>query len=163
MVGVNSGNLATLRGVGIELTGDGLLTIDSGKLDANLVDKLDQVRSVFEYGFETSSPDVRLVGRTQLLDVGTFTITDPGGAIDGTNLQVDGVDAFSVQGSTLKGLAGTIYEGMTLAYVRTTSDAGAAAKELTITTTLGIAKRLYQRLENYGNAGEGLKIGRAHV
>src|SRR3546814_7633557 len=55
MVGVNSGNLATLRGVGIELTGDGLLTIDSGKLDANLVDKLDQVRSVFEYGFETSS------------------------------------------------------------------------------------------------------------
>src|SRR3546814_4223187 len=102
MVGVNSGNLATLRGVGIELTGDGLLTIDSGKLDANLVDKLDQVRSVFEYGFETSSPDVRLVGRTQLLDVGTFTITDPGGAIDGTNLQVDGVDAFSVQGSTLK-------------------------------------------------------------
>src|SRR3546814_9011747 len=68
MVGVNSGNLATLRGVGIELTGDGLLTIDSGKLDANLVDKLDQVRSVFEYGFETSSPDVRLVGRTQLLD-----------------------------------------------------------------------------------------------
>src|SRR3546814_17410712 len=74
MVGVNSGNLATLRGVGIELTGDGLLTIDSGKLDANLVDKLDQVRSVFEYGFETSSPDVRLVGRTQLLDVGTFTI-----------------------------------------------------------------------------------------
>src|SRR3546814_8720806 len=80
----------------------------SGKLDANLVDKLDQVRSVFEYGFETSSPDVRLVGRTQLLDVGTFTITDPGGAIDGTNLQVDRVDAFSVQGSTLKGLAGTI-------------------------------------------------------
>src|SRR3546814_96489 len=134
MVGVNSGNLATLRGVGIELTGDGLLTIDSGKLDANLVDKLDQVRSVFEYGFETSSPDVRLVGRTQLLDVGTFTITDPGGAIDGTNLQVDGVDAFSVQGSTLKGLAGTIYEGMTLAYGRDTSDAGAAAKDITITT-----------------------------
>ncbi|HEY9536159.1 MAG TPA: flagellar filament capping protein FliD [Kiloniellaceae bacterium] len=156
MVGVNSGNLATLRGVGIELTGDGLLTIDSGKLDANLVDKLDQVRSVFEYGFETSSPDVRLVGRTQLLDVGTFTITDPGGAIDGTNLQVDGVDAFSVQGSTLKGLAGTIYEGMTLAYGRDTSDAGAAAKDITITTTLGIAERLYQRLENYGNAGDGL-------
>src|SRR3546814_3393841 len=121
----------------------------SGKLDANLVDKLDQVRSVFEYGFETSSPDVRLVGRTQLLDVGTFTITDPGGAIDGTNLQVDGVDAFSVQGSTLKGLAGTIYEGMTLAYGRDTSDAGAAAKDITITTTLGIAERLYQRLENY--------------
>src|SRR3546814_10143938 len=106
------------------------------------------VRSSDLYGFETISPYGRLVGRTQLLYVGTFTITYPGGAIDGTNLQVDGVDAFSVQGSTLKGLAGTIYEGMTLAYGRDTSDAGAAAKDITITTTLGIAERLYQRLEN---------------
>src|SRR3546814_7320348 len=45
---------------------------------------------------------------------------------------------------------------MTLAYGRDTSDAGAAAKDITITTTLGIAERLYQRLENYGNAGDGL-------
>src|SRR3546814_9483720 len=58
--------------------------------------------------------------------------------------------------SDLKGLAGTIDEGMTLAYGRDTSDAGAAAKDITITTTLGIAERLYQRLENYGNAGDGL-------
>src|SRR3546814_12367219 len=43
-----------------------------------------------------------------------------------------------------------------LAYGRDTSDAGAAAKDITITTTLGIAERLYQRLENYGNAGDGL-------
>src|SRR3546814_5724128 len=45
---------------------------------------------------------------------------------------------------------------MTLAYGRDTSDAGAAAKDITITTTLGITERLYQRLENYGNAGDGL-------
>ena len=154
--GLDSGALATLRGVGITLNADGLLTVDSGKLDANLVDKLDQVRAVFEFSFQSSTPEVRLIGRNNLLEVGTFTITDPGGAIDGTNLQVNGVDAFSVQGNTLKGLAGTIYEGMTLAYSRDTSDAGALAKDITITTSTGIAERLYQRLDNYVNTNDGL-------
>ena len=154
--GVASGALATLRGVGIEITQDGLLTIDSGKLDANLIDKLDEVRGVFEFGFQTSSADIRLLSRNKLLDVGTFTITDPGGAIDGTNLQVNGVDAFEVDGSVLRGLAGTIYEGMAMAYTRDTADAGAPAKDIIITTTTGIAERLYQRLEDYVNAGDGL-------
>lgn len=154
--GLGASDLATLRGVGIEMNQDGLLTIDSGALDSNLVDKLDQVRSVFEFSFQASSADIRLVGRSQLLDVGTFTISDPGGAIDGTNLQVDGVDAFQVTGGTLRGLAGTAYEGMTLAYARDTSDAGAAAQDITITTSTGVAERLYQRLENYIGAGDGL-------
>jgi flagellar hook-associated protein 2 len=156
LVGVDSGALATLRGVGIELDADGMLTIDNGKLDANLVDKLDEVRGVFEFGFQSSSPEVRLLSRNKLLNVGTFTITDPGGAINGTNLQVDGVDAFKVEGNVLKGLAGTAYEGMSLAYSRDTSDAGAAAKDITISTTLGIAERLYQRLDDYTNGGDGL-------
>ena len=154
--GVSSGALATLRGVGITLNADGLLTIDEGELDSNLVDKLDEVRGVFEFGFQSSSPEVRLVARNKLLEVGTFTITDPGGAIDGTNLQVGGVDAFEVDGNVLRGLAGTVYEGMSLAYSRDTSDAGAAAKDITITTTTGIAERLYQRLDNYINSSDGL-------
>src|SRR5690606_35213835 len=125
-------------------------------LDANLVDKLAQVRAVFEFGFTADSPDVRLLARNKLLDVGTFTITDPGGAIDGTNLQVNGVDAFKVEGNVLRGLAGTIYEGMSIAYTRNTSDAAAAAKDITITTSLGVAERLWQRLDDYINAGDGL-------
>ncbi len=154
--GLGSTDLATLRGVGIEINSDGLLTIDSGKLDTNLVDKLDQVRAVFEFGFQSSSPDIRLVSRSKLLEVGTFVITDPGGAIDGTNLQVNGVDAFSVNGNVLRGLAGTIYEGMSMAYTRDTSDAGVAAKDITITTSTGIGELLWQRLDDYVNAGDGL-------
>ena len=154
--GIDSGALATLRGVGVEMNSEGLLTIDSGTLDSNLVDKLDEVRGVFEFGFQASSADIRLIGRSQLLDVGNFTITDPGGAINGTNLQVDGVDAFAVEGSTLRGLEGTIYEGMTLAYSRNTSDGSALAKDINIETSSGVAERLYQRLDNYVNAGDGL-------
>lgn len=154
--GLGATDLATLRGVGIEFNADGLLTIDDGKLDANLIDKLDQVRAVFEFGFQSSSSEIRLVTRSKLLNVGTFVITDPGGAIDGTNLQVAGVDAFTVTGGVLRGITGTIYEGMSLAYTRDTSDAGAAAQDITITTTLGIAERLYQRLDDYVNQGDGL-------
>ena len=154
--GVGATALATLRGVGIELTSDGLLTIDDGTLDANLIDKLDEVRGVFEFGFQASSADIRLISRNKLLEVGTFVITDPGGAIDGTNLQVAGVDAFEVDGGVLRGLEGTIYEGMSLAYTRDTSDAGAPAEDITITTTTGIAERLYQRLDDYTNSGDGL-------
>ena len=154
--GVGASDLATLRGVGIEITADGLLTVDDGALDSNLIDKLDQVRAVFEFSFSSSSPDIRLITRSELLEVGTFVITDPGGAIDGTNLQGGGVDAFEVDGGVLRGLEGTIYEGMTLAYTRDTSDAGAAAVDITITTTTGIAERLYQRLDDYINSGDGL-------
>lgn len=154
--GVGSGSLATLRGVGIEMDSEGMLTLDSSALDANLIDKLDEVRGVFEFGFQASSPDIRLVSRNKLLDVGTFVITDPGGAIDGTNLQVGGVDAFEVDGGVLRGLDGTIYEGMSLAYTRDTTDAGAAAQDITITTTTGIAERLYQRLDDYASQGDGL-------
>src|SRR3546814_16363370 len=45
---------------------------------------------------------------------------------------------------------------MSMAYTRDTADAAAPAKDITITTTLGIAERLYQRLDDYMNAGDGL-------
>lgn len=154
--GLGASDLATLRNVGIELTEDGLLTVDDGTLDSNLVDKLDQVRAVFEFSFQSSSSEIRLVSRNELLEVGTFVITDPGGAIDGTNLQVSGVDAFEVDGNVLRGLAGTIYEGMSLAYSRDTSDAGVAAQNITITTSTGIAELLYQHLDDYINGSDGL-------
>ena len=154
--GVGASDLATLRGVGIEFDADGFMSDPRGALDSKLVDKLDQVRAVFEFGFSSSSPDIRIITRSKLLEVGTFVISDPGGAIDGTNLQVDGVDAFEVSGGLLRGIAGTAYEGMTLAYTRDTSDAGAAAVDITITTTTGIAERLYQRLDDYINSGDGL-------
>src|SRR3546814_4197366 len=45
---------------------------------------------------------------------------------------------------------------MSMAYTRDTADAAAPAKDITITTTLGIAERLYQRLDDYVNVGDGL-------
>jgi|GEM_PF-2213302 len=154
--GLDSGALSTLRGVGLELNADNLLTIDEGTLNSALVDNLDQVRGVFEYGFSSDSDRIRIIGREGQLDLGTFTINVSAGAIDGANLQVDGADAFEVDGNTLRGIEGTIYEGLTLAYSRDTSDAGEAAEDITITTTLGIAERIYQSAETYSKPNGGV-------
>src|SRR3546814_9787532 len=45
---------------------------------------------------------------------------------------------------------------MSRAYTRDTADAAAPAKDIAITTTLGIAERLNQRIDDYMNAGDGL-------
>lgn len=154
--GVGDGELSTLRDLGIEMDADNFLTIDDGTLDAALVDKLDEVRALLEYGFTADSADIGIVSRTTALDLGEFTISVPAGAIDGTNLQVAGVDAFEVDGNVLRGIASTAYAGLTLAYARDTSDTGAAAQDITISTTLGIAERLFQTVNNSTDPVDGL-------
>jgi flagellar hook-associated protein 2 len=156
VAGLDAGALSNLRDIGITLSADNLLTIDDGKLDAALVDKLDQVRGVLEFGFQADSTRVGVVRQEARGDLGTFTINVPAGAIEGTNVQVAGQDAFAVEGNVLRGLAGTIYEGLSLAYVRDTSDPGEAAEDITITTTLGIAERLFRTTESYNRPDGGL-------
>ncbi len=154
--GLDAGALSNLRDIGITIDAENLLTIDDGKLDAALVDKLDQVRGVLEFGFQSDSTRVGIVKRETNADLGTFTINVPAGAIEGTNVQVAGVDAFAVDGNVLRGLEGTVYEGLSLAYVRDTTDPAESAEDITITTTLGIAERLFQTTENYNKSDGGL-------
>jgi flagellar hook-associated protein 2 len=154
--GLDAGALSNLRDIGITIDAENLLTIDDGKLDAALVDKLDQVRGVLEFGFQSDSTRVGIVKRETNADLGTFTINVPAGAIEGTNVQVAGVDAFAVDGNVLRGLEGTVYEGLSLAYVRDTTDPAESAEDITITTTLGIAERLFQTTEDYNKPEGGL-------
>ncbi len=156
VAGLDPTALASLRDIGIKIDANNLLSIDDGKLDAALVDKLDQVRGVLEFGFRADSPRINVVKQQAGADLGSFTINIPAGAIDGTNVQVGGLDAFAVEGNVLRGLAGTIYEGLSLAYVRDTSDPGEAAEDITITTTLGIAERLFRTTEDYNRPDGGL-------
>jgi flagellar capping protein FliD len=111
---------------------------------------------VLEFGFQSDSTRVGIVKRETNADLGTFTINVPAGAIEGTNVQVAGVDAFIVDGNILRGLEGTVYEGLSLAYVRDSTDPAEVAEDITITTTLGIAERLFQTTENYNKSDGGL-------
>ncbi|MEM7169527.1 MAG: flagellar filament capping protein FliD [Pseudomonadota bacterium] len=153
---VADGALATLRDIGIEIGNDNLLSVDESTLDSVLVDRLDEVRGALGFSFTSDSADVAQVSRTEKLDLGDFTINVPAGAIDGTNLQVDGAAAFEVDGNTLRGIEGTAYEGLVLAYSRDTSDAGAPAATINISTSLGVAERLFQTIRDHTNPEDGL-------
>ena len=82
------------------------------------MDNLDEVRGVLEFGFASSSSEVSVITRSTKLDIGTFDIDVPAGAIEGTNLQVSGVDAFEVDGNVLRGLKGTDYEASAAPHCR---------------------------------------------
>ncbi len=153
---VAAGAFSNLRDIGIEFDSESLLTIDSAKLDAALVSDLDGVRGVLEFGFSSSSSRVSVIDRNATLDVGDFSITVPAGAINGLNLQVSGADAFEVDGNLLRGIEGTDYEGLVLAYTRDPDDAGEGAETINISTSLGIAERLFQDLEANTSISGGL-------
>jgi flagellar hook-associated protein 2 len=113
--GLDPAALGTLRDVGITLESGGRLRVDGTTLDARLLNKLDEVRRVFEFTATTSSGDLGVYARSNALaDLSfTFAISDPDA--DGTPdaATVDGVAA-EVSGGTITGAAGTAYEGLKL-------------------------------------------------
>jgi flagellar hook-associated protein 2 len=157
--GLPEAALSTLRSVGIELDKDNFLKLDTAKLDGALVDKLDEVRGVLEFGFAADSPNLRVVGRSASFAAGDFTVditgVDGDGTITGASVAGYG-SVFDISGNLLIGKEGTAFEGVTLAYV---ADAGSGAASIAVSTSLGIAERLYQTVESFTKPNGGLIPG----
>ncbi len=151
-----AGSLTTLRDVGIELDANNYLTVDSAKLDAALVGKLDQVRNLFEFSFTADSPKVALISRTTQLAVGDFELniagTDASGNATGVSVTGHG-NVFDIDGNRLIGKEGTAFEGLTLAYAGTPSS---GAETIQISTSLGFAEKVFQTADAYGKSNGGL-------
>ena len=151
-----SGALTTLRDIGIELDSNNYLTVDSATLDAALVGKLDEVRDLFEFSFTADSPKVAMISRSSQLSVGDFELnitgTDASGAILGVSVTGHG-NVFEIDGARLIGMAGTAFEGMTLAYAATPST---GAETIQISTSLGFAEKIFQTADSYGRSDGGL-------
>ncbi len=115
-------NLATLRELGITQGGDGKLITDEGKLDTAIATKFDQVKDIFSTKITNPNASFRMSGNTSLLTSASmnFDITYSGGAI--TNVSVNGDSSlFDINGTSITGKKGSIYEGMNFAYVGTTN------------------------------------------
>jgi flagellar hook-associated protein 2 len=157
--GLPEAALSTLRSVGIELDKDNFLKLDTAKLDGALVDKLDEVRGVLEFGFAADSPNLRVVGRSASFAAGDFTVditgVDGDGTITGASVAGYG-SVFDISGNLLIGKEGTAFAGVTLAYV---ADAGSGAASIAVSTSLGIAERLYQTVESFTKPNGGLIPG----
>ena len=111
-----------LRSIGITLNPNNELEVDESVLDDAISNEYDEVQSLFQTTTTSSNTEFRMMSntsRTQSLNV-AIDITHSGAAI--TNASIEGDSSmFTVSGSLITGVAGTAYEGMTFAYVGTTS------------------------------------------
>lgn len=148
--------MSTLRDVGISLDENNFLTVDQAKLDGALVDKLDEVRGLFEFSFSSDSTKLAMIARSSTVDIGDFTLeiagTDASGNITGVNVPGYGA-VFDIAGTTLTGKVGTAFEGLTLAYV---GDPSEGATTINVSSSTGIAERLYQTVDAYAKPNSGV-------
>src|SRR5690606_36203249 len=137
-----TGEVRSLRDIGITLDASGRLAVDDGKLDQALLTNLDGVRDLLAFRFSASAPDIRVFSRTNGLADTAFdvAITDADGDGVAEAVSFDGV-AGTVQGSALYGAAGTAYAGLQLLW------AGSGSTMITVKATQGVADRFYNLLD----------------
>lgn len=124
--GVNFGSgattLSTLREVGITLDQDNKLAIDENKFDTALIDKFDEVKDLFTASNTSDNSQFRMMSNNSTQGTMSFAldITYSGGAITGVSVGGNS-SLFDISGQNIIGKAGTVYEGMSFAYVGNTN------------------------------------------
>jgi flagellar hook-associated protein 2 len=138
VAGLDADALGSLRAVGVELNAENRLEIDDSRLDNALLTKLDEVRDIFEFRFSASSNELAVFARTNALAATDFTIEITDADADGTPeaVTIDGIAA-ELDGSTIKGAAGSSFEGLELIWT------GQGSTTIDVEVSQGIADRVF--------------------
>lgn len=135
--------------LGITFDSDNKLEIDTTTLENALEDDLDAVQTLFSYTMTSSSGDLGLVRHPDKDMSFTINITvDSSGALSGASIGTDS-SMFTISGSTIKGVEGTDYEGLTMVFT------GSTAKSITVELSQGIADQLYNSMDAVSNEDDG--------
>ncbi len=147
----NTGAQETLAEIGIEFDADNRLTVDELVLDTAILNDPEVVQSMFQSQFTSDNVELDILSNnsTQLGLNFALDITHDGTNITGVSVGGDNT-LFSFSGGTITGNAGTIYEGITLAYIGTTNST------VNITLDQGFADLATNTLEGYVNGINGL-------
>jgi flagellar hook-associated protein 2 len=115
-----TGNLSTLRDIGITIDASSRLVMDSAKFDTALIEKFDQVRALFQSSGTSDNASFRVTGNTSKLPGSSFALDIVMSGDTISSVSVGGDDSmFTVSGRTIRGNVGTPYAGMTFGYVGT--------------------------------------------
>lgn len=142
VTGIEPDLARSLAGIGIRLDEANRLELDETALDQALLTRLDEVRGVFEFRFEASSPELGLFSRGESLTATRFTVEIVDSDGDGVpeSATADGV-ALEVTGQRLSGRAGTAWEGLTMLW------SGTGDSSVDVRTSSGVAERLFNLVE----------------
>ncbi|WP_374385077.1 flagellar filament capping protein FliD [Dongia sp.] len=140
-----------LSTIGITLDANNYLVIDSTALADALSTDLDAVAGLFRFEATTSSTDLAVINNGTGGASGDYTFdiaVDGDGNISSVSVNGDS-SLFTVTGNRIKGKDGTIFEGMTFAYIGSTS----ASVEVSISR--GVGQLFADRLNDYVGAYAG--------
>lgn len=136
--------LSSLREVGITLDVDNRLEIDEADFDVALINNFEDVRNIFQTNASSDNSEFRMTGSTYTGPAVNFTLGITYAAGNISNVSVNGQGGlFDISGTTISGKVGTAYEGMTFAYVGTTS------ASINVSLTTGISDALNSVLDGY--------------
>ncbi len=122
--GTTTTGFTTLRELGITLSDNNVFTVDETKLDAAIISNYDDVKSIFSTGWTSNNSNFRLLGNTSKLANLNVTISITANASGVTGASVGGVpNLFDISGTSITGKVGTIYEGLSFAYIGTANSA----------------------------------------
>ncbi|MCB2053999.1 MAG: flagellar filament capping protein FliD [Geminicoccaceae bacterium] len=155
VTGLDPGALTSLRDIGITLDATNHLTVDDTELDQALLTDVAGVRGLFEFSYTSSSSDLAVFARTNALADDAFTIDIVDADADGVpeSVTIDGIAA-EIDGSTIRGVEGTAYEGLELLWI------GSGSVSIDVRATQGVADRMFNFLDENLDVFEG-SIGRA--
>jgi flagellar hook-associated protein 2 len=140
----------SLATVGLSFDSNNKLTVNSTTLANAISNNLSDVQSLFGYTFNSSSSDLRILDRGSNAPASyTLNISaDSSGNVSGVS--VDGDDTlFSVDGSTITGVAGSAFDGYTFVYT------GSGNQTVTVNQTSGIADQIYNASDAASNSTDG--------
>ena len=148
--GSSSATIRNLRDVGITIDADNHLQLDETKFEKAATSNYSEVVALFQTSAISDNSNFKMsanTSNTQSLSA-AIDITYSGGAI--TNVSVGGDNTlFDITGATIKGKTGTVYEGMTFAYVGTTSTT------VNFSIEQGLSDLLNNRIDTYSNVVSG--------
>ncbi|CCG42657.1 flagellar filament capping protein FliD [Magnetospirillum molischianum] len=147
--GVNGVSLAT---IGITLDLNNKLVVADTTLDTALSSSLSSVKSLFSYQMTSSSPDLELLTHGDGPTSANFDLKVTVDAVTGkvTGASVNGDESlFTFSDNTIKGVAGSIYDGLSLVY------SGKTSQTVNVKISQGIADQLYQSIETASNTYNG--------
>lgn len=144
------GTTYTLSSLGITYDDDNYLEIDEDTLEEMLIQHPEVVQAFFEQSVTSSSSTLYVAETPGDLSAGSYSVEvtlDADGNL--SSATIDGVE-LEVSGQTIKGVEGTVYEGLRLVYT------GTESATVTLTVEAGLADILTETLETYVDEDDGL-------
>lgn len=117
-----SNSLATLRELGITLDNNNKFVVNEGTLDSAILNNYADVRSIFTTQVTSNNANFALLGNTSKQKNMSFAMSISANASGVTAVSIGGnSNLFNINGNSIVGRAGTIYEGLSFAFVGNSS------------------------------------------